>query len=339
MKRFRNNSQDALKAAGPKTAGSKIDASNPRTWRDVIRVRRSGTIYILISIILGVIAVNSTNNLLYLTTTVLLGYMLGSGVAGRRNIRSAEVSFAFPDEIYAHVPCPVSVRVRNKNRFVSLFLIDVSLDGKSVFFGSVPPGHTESRTVFVTFPARGRRVVDDDDVRLSSVYPFNFFVRWWPTGCQEDVTVFPYPLRCEGKSIFVQDADESRDTGAPAGDTDVVGVRPYVEGDSMKRIHWKSSARTGKLKTRLYDGSASRSGRIIDLDRLLADETERGLSMAAWTITESMKSGLALGMRCRDRVIPPAAGRSHKLGLLRCLALYAGQNIQIEQNHAGQEAY
>ncbi|MDR1874204.1 MAG: DUF58 domain-containing protein [Synergistaceae bacterium] len=291
-------------------------------WKDVIRVRRPGSVYIAISIVLGVVAVNSTNNLLYLVTTVLLGYMLGSGVAGRRNVRSAEVSLTFPDEVYAHVPCPVSVHVRNKNRFASLFLIDVSLGEGSAFFGSIPPGQTESKTLFITFPVRGRRVVDDD-VRLSSIYPFNFFVRWWATDCREDVTVFPYPLRCEGDAVFVQEGpDDDRDAAAPIGDADVVGVRAYVEGDSMKRIHWKSSARTGKLKTRLYDGGGAQSGRIIDMDRLLADEVERGLSMAAWTITESMKSGAAVGMRWRDRVIPPAAGRTHKLELLRRLALY-----------------
>ncbi|MDR3230030.1 MAG: DUF58 domain-containing protein [Synergistaceae bacterium] len=326
MKMFRRNARpDAPRIDEPKAA-----PSNAR-WRDVIRVRRSGTVYILISIVLGVIAVNSTNNLLYLTTTVLLGYMLGSGVAGRRNIRSAEVSFTFPDEIYAHVPCPVSVRVRNRNRFVSLFLIDVSLDGKSVFFGSVPPGQTESKTLFVTFPARGSRRVDDENVRLSSIYPFNFFVRWWPTGCREDVTVFPCPLRCGEESAFVREANGEIDAAAPVGDTDVVGVRPYADGDSMKRIHWKSSARTGKLKTRLYDGSAAQNGRVIDLDRLLAGETERGLSMAAWMVTESMKSGLAIGMRCRDRLIPPAPERSHKLGLLRSLALYSGQDFHAER--------
>ncbi|MDR1731658.1 MAG: DUF58 domain-containing protein [Synergistaceae bacterium] len=298
--------------------------SENRTWKDVIRVRRSGSIYIAISIVLGVIAVNSTNNLLYLATTVLLGYMLGSGIAGRRNIRSAKVSFTFPDEIYAQVPCPVSVHVRNDNRFVSLFLIEVSLYGKNVFFGSVPAGTVESRTLFVTFPARGRFEIDDECVRLSSVYPFNFFVRWWTTDCRDEVTVFPCPLRCEAESVFVREPEsDGRDESVPVGETDVVGVRPYVEGDSMKRIHWKSSARTGKLKTRLYDGSSARSGRIIDLDRLLAGEAERGLSMAAWTIMESMKSGLAVGLCWRGRTILPVSDRPHKLDLLRRLALHA----------------
>lgn len=35
------------------------------------------------------------------------------------------------------------------------------------------------------------------------------------------------------------------------------GVRPYVPGDSPKRIHWRATARTGDLQTRVFEPSAS----------------------------------------------------------------------------------
>jgi uncharacterized protein (DUF58 family) len=35
------------------------------------------------------------------------------------------------------------------------------------------------------------------------------------------------------------------------------GVREYVPGDSPKRIHWRATARTGTLQTRVYEPSAS----------------------------------------------------------------------------------
>lgn len=35
------------------------------------------------------------------------------------------------------------------------------------------------------------------------------------------------------------------------------GVRPYVAGDSPRRIHWRASARTGELQTRVFEPSAS----------------------------------------------------------------------------------
>jgi uncharacterized protein (DUF58 family) len=35
------------------------------------------------------------------------------------------------------------------------------------------------------------------------------------------------------------------------------GIRPYVAGDSPRRIHWRASARTGELQTRVFEPSAS----------------------------------------------------------------------------------
>lgn len=35
------------------------------------------------------------------------------------------------------------------------------------------------------------------------------------------------------------------------------GVRPYVPGDSPKRIHWRATARTGVMQTRVFEPSAS----------------------------------------------------------------------------------
>ena len=94
----------------------------------------------------------------------------------------------------------------------------------------------------------------------------------------------------------------------------------------MKRIHWKSSARTGKLKTRLYDGTFSRSlWRIIDLDRLVLNGVERGLSMAAYAIVEAIKSRLPIGMMSGGEFIPPASDYAHKKDLLTRLALYRNE--------------
>lgn len=35
------------------------------------------------------------------------------------------------------------------------------------------------------------------------------------------------------------------------------GVRPYIPGDSPKRIHWRATARTGEMQTRVFEPSAT----------------------------------------------------------------------------------
>lgn len=296
----------------------------PRSAR-IIRTKFAGRIYILVSTLLGVIAVNSGNNLLYLTTAALLGYMLASGVAGRKNIARLSVTVEFSGDVYAGTPCSAVVRVTNKNRSLPVFWIEATLwnggEASSVFFPIIQPGKTESKALLTTFPQRGLQKIDDLD--LCSTYPFNFFERFWPVVFETDVTVFPCPLPCDPAVALAARTDGEREgqTVVPLLETEIVGVRPYAEGDPMKRVHWKSSARTGKLQTRLYEGAA-RDIRMIDLDRLLAGGTERGLSQATFLVLESLKAGAAIGLRHRDTHILPTSGRTHARTLLTRLALY-----------------
>jgi uncharacterized protein (DUF58 family) len=103
---------------------------------------------------------------------------------------------------------------------------------------------------------------------------------------------------------------------------DVAGVRPYAEGDPMRVIHWKSTARTGRLKSRMYDDSGETGTRVIDLDALVAAGKERGLSAASYEISLAIKSGAPIGLKDGDAVWPPSGSRSDKLYMLTSLALY-----------------
>lgn len=58
----------------------------------------------------------------------------------------------------------------------------------------------------------------------------------------------------------------------PAGTEPDVLVRDYVEGDSMNRIHWKATAREGKLKTRTRTGEEKQGiGIFCDMTRYDTD--------------------------------------------------------------------
>lgn len=290
--------------------------------KTVIRVHRSGIVYIVVSIVMGVLSINSGNNFHYLATAAMLGFMLASGIAGRANIRGAEVSFDFPDEIYAATPFLLSVEVRNSSRRRPIYLIELNVDGKPLLFPVVEPGKTSRLSMAFSFPARGTERIKE--VRLFSVYPFNLFTRYWDIEGDLSAVVFPTPVKPAGEPVYVPRDDEypGSVTSRLLAEEDTVGVRPYIEGDNMRQIHWKSSARTGKLSTRIYDDSASGEGKIIDLEKLLAGGREKALSLAAYAIRESMISGEAVGMREAGAVFPVSAAKRDKLAMLERLAFY-----------------
>ena len=300
----------------------------PWTGSPIIRLRTAGTVYTLLTIMLGVVAVNSGNNLLYLLTALLLGYMLASGVAGRRNIMGARAALELPDEIYAGIPFEASIRVENP-RSAPLHMIEVTVrleEGEGVapraFFGVVPPHGAASRGVVLTLPRRGTVRVA---LEVSSVFPFDFFTRFaWDRNWTTALT-FPTPAP-DASVVAVGEAEEegAASVGSSRSDaSDAAGVRPYQTGDPVSRVHWKITARTGKLSTRLLEGEAP-VGLLIDLDGLVRDGLERGLSAAAGRILQAERESAPIGMMDRGTLFPPAPGRQNRLALLRRLALYEG---------------
>ena len=291
--------------------------------RKVIGVRTAGVLFVFLSTGLGMVAINSGNNLLYLVTAMLLGFLLSSGIAGRRNLFGAELYVDFPDEIYAKEQCAISVKVANNRRSVPIFLISIENGTDEAFFPSIQPGHAPENVVFTEFNNRGRHKAGF--FYISSIYPFSLFKRYRHVDIEDEIVVFPSPLK-HSDSIYINETPEEVNTtmhpGVTITETDVAGIRPYEEGDSVRRVHWKSTAKTGKLNTKIYEGDGVGAGKIIELDRIVSAGTERGLSMASYAIAESIKSGVSIGMLIHGSVIPPSAERAHKLKLLEMLADY-----------------
>lgn len=84
------------------------------------------------------------------------------------------------------------------------------------------------------------------------------------------------------------------------------GIRPYVNGDNLKDVHWAATAKTGELKIKTHDYSASPNLLVLlnteisgqQWGVVLENETgpiEYGISLAATMIVWAMKNGLKAG--------------------------------------------
>ena len=291
-----------------------------------MRVHRSGAIYILLSIVLGVIAINGGNNVHYLAAAAMLGYMFSSGVAGQLNLRRVEASLSLPEEIYAAIPFVASVEVTNPGRR-SIFLISLEWNGEKFFIPALRPGERYIRAVGGRFAERGvHPVAALGSATVSSTLPFNLFTRYRTIDFPGDVVVFPVPTPPDDADapLPASGAEEgSTARRTPLSERDILGVRPYAEGDPMKLVHWKSTARTGKLQSRIYEDAAA--GQIIDVGLLHSRFGERGLSMASGALRRSIEVGSTVGIKDGDESFAPSAVRRDKLAMLRYLALYGGR--------------
>ncbi len=128
---------------------------------------------------------------------------------------------------------------------------------------------------------------------------------------------------------------------APEPTVSVASVRHYVPGDSMRWIHWVTSARHDSLFVRLFDGTPAGDWWIfLDLDQRVqagygqASTAEHGVILAASLADRGLQSGRAVGLVAHSKELiwlPPEGGDGQRWSILRALALVEGGSLSLAE--------
>lgn len=275
------------------------------------------------TLFLGVAAVNTGNNLLFLTVSAMLSFMAVTGLLGWLNIRHLRVSLRFPDEIYAGRETLVGIEVANRKKRLPSFLITASICGRESAFTLIEAGKGESGTFVTSFSARGPQQVTPPV--LSSPFPVNFFLRYSRAPVTARITVFPAPR--PGTGFSPPGKDDSAHASFFRGrgyEGDLVKINDYRGGEALKLIHWRLSAKHEVFKVKELTTTAEEPV-ILEVEHLPGLDLEERLGLGAFLVNTLIKRGRAVGLKVGERVIAPAAHRSHRLKLLGELASY-GKN-------------
>ena len=288
-----------------------------------MKLTRAGGFYIAITLFLGFAAVNTGNNLIFLIVAALLAFMAVSGILGWLNIQGADVFIDLPDEIYCDLETLVTVRLANRRRYLSSFLLTVRVLGGSADFDLVECGEQGKSSFICTFRERGEHLVAGGVV--SSPFPINFFVRSRRIPIECRVVVFPAPFRSRlpGGSGKLGTSDALA-TAAKGYDGDVAKITDYSGTDPLKLVHWRLTAKFGELKVKELTAN-TQTPVILDVDTLPGRTFEENLARAVFLVNGLMRNNRPVGLKLRERMIPPAVSRIHRLRLLSELALY-GKN-------------
>ena len=250
----------------------------------------------------------------------MLGFMAISGILGKWNLSRIRLRCVPPEEVYDGLPTLFSLQLENDRRWLPIFLMEVSLEEQATLFPLINPKTSQSKSLEVALNGRGLQRLATATVR--SRFPINFFVRSRIVAIDREVMVFPRPMPCA--------ALHPSATGGVRGDRshwlkgqegDISRINDYHGGEPLKLIHWKLSARHGRLKVKELSAS-SQVPVTIDLDTLPASGLEEKLRCAAFLLTRLLRAGRRVGLKAGPLLVPPQSSRQHKLQLLRILALY-----------------
>ena len=285
-----------------------------------LRISKSGLLYIIITLLLGFSAVNTGNNLLFLVVSGLLAFMSVTGLAGLLNLSQLTPQLVPVADIFAGTPACFRLIVHNGKRRLPSFLIRVEYPGSAgVTMPLVPPAGSSEALLELRLPQRGRSRVDN--VKISSVFPVNFFMRYWIVDPGLELVVLPRLLPGQAAG----EGELARHAGALARHSrgyewELERIAPYSGRESLRTIHWKLSARSDDLLVKEF-GSRLVMPLLIDPRQVEGATMEERISRAAWLV-KRWTAVRPVGLRLDGRTIPARSGARHCLLLLTELALY-----------------
>lgn len=286
-----------------------------------VRPTPLGLFYFTILILISIVAVNTMNNLFYLFLSGLLAIAGVSGFFSRWNLHGLRIELLLPEEIYARQKTPLQVALYNPRRRLPAFLVRLRLGEVQALVPEIPPGKSRTATLAFTPPQRGFFPLPP--LLLSSTFPLGLFVRQVPVPLNKQLLVFP-PIHPVGEldpsGLNRSSGEDSMDQVGTGGD--FRGVRDYAEGDPIRLIHWKVSARREVPVVKEFHSEAVRSV-VLTLEDTRHRDPDRVAEDLASLAVALYRRGLAVGLSLPGAEIPPAPGKAGLLRVLRTLALWS----------------
>ncbi len=302
-----------------------------------LKITSVGRVYLVLTVGIGVAALNTGNNLLYLLLGFLLSVIVMSGVLSERALRGVKVRRILPDGAYALEPFALRYEVSvAAGRAVALKITEREppLEGHAwvPVVGAKTP--VVARADLVA-PRRGPLRLRT--LEIATTYPLGFFEKSMPV--DQDDLLLVYPRR--GFVCAVPPTDpraQAGDAGNPRhrqGTGDLLGLRELEPGEDARRVHWKKSAAAGKLLTVEREREDRRQYTLRVDATLEGPALEQACEETAALLRELLGDGSEVGLVAGRHQLRPAPGTAQERRVLAALAWLGFETDQEDTRAAG----
>lgn len=289
-----------------------------------LSITREGKWYIGVLLLIGIAAVNTGNNLLYLVVAALLSLIIISGIMSESTLRGLRVAREFPALVFKNAPVRAGIKVTNGKRHIPSYSFKITeLDGPSIdgYVLKIGPGETAIARTEYTFDRRG--IIRLTGLKISTRFPFGLFTKGKEETAEDEVLVLPSINL--SRPLQVRQADERAGADIRSGKGEgggLYGLREYTLADDARHIHWKSAARSSRLLLREFENEARHKVIIIFGNYGEPGEVfEEKVDEAAGTANYYIEKGFAVGLQTLSAEIPPEAGQENLIRILQELAV------------------
>ncbi|HVG03204.1 MAG TPA: DUF58 domain-containing protein [Nitrospira sp.] len=283
----------------------------------------------LLTVAVGIAAINTGNNLFYLLLAMMLSLTIVSGLLSEQCLRRLEFHRHLPSILFVNQSATVALWIANRKSRVpsfSLRLHDV-VTGQDVDRGLRLSYLAPESSRLLSYPllARRRGQYQFDGIRAVTAFPFGLFEKAALYGFDGSVTVCPEIIPLPPLTIHELSATgQHRGLTRRGPGNSLYNLREFRPGDDSRAIHWMTTARTAKLMLKETEAEDQRwvTVAVSTVAPVEEDDAfERALSVAASLLDHLLREGYQARLLLGDQPEIHASGPEQLIQLLRPLAL------------------
>ena len=311
------------------------------------KVTRGGVLFTAAIVLVGLAAVASANNLLFLILATMLSTLMVSGLVSRLCLAGLDLDFLVPEHVSVGRTIPAKLYVRNEKFWMPSFSIHIvgveqnvpPVLQSAVYFPVIPGGATLEETVQVRFARRGE--YRENRFAFHTRFPFGFLEKTARVVLRREIIVYPCIDAQAGFEELLADLAGEIETYYRGLGRDFYRIRPYEAFESARHVDWKATAHTGALQVREFARDQEQTVEMfLDLDVPPGMETwfERAVdccAFVAWRL-----AGKAVGVHFRTQEFDfrlPEEGDIYTI--LKYLALVAIKQGKAPEGPAGETSF
>ena len=339
-----------LTAAARLFAGKKQISKRQPPWKLFILPRtlsftKDGKRFIATLLVIGIAAINTGNNLLYLVVAMMLSIIVISGILSESTLRSIEVKRTVPKHIFAGRPVTVKWSISNTKRALPSFSVSIDeipphpllpsptgegmgvrggFTAESGYIIKLPARASVTHTHSYTFNNRGLHKLEG--FKIKTRFPFGFFLKGRRLFAATDVLVYPNikPVRQTTAAGFLKSGEAPEKIKGHSAN--LYNIRDYTLMDDSRIIHWKSTAKTARLMAKEFEQEGGKRVKIVFSNTLVSDADfndrfEDMVEEAAGMADYFIGTGFEVGFKTLTLELPCRSGKEQLYRILRELAL------------------
>jgi len=293
-------------------------------WKRRLAFTRMGRWYTGLTIAIGLAATNTGNNLLFLVLGLLLASIVVSGILSEQSLKGVRVERRLPAVATAGQPALIGLLARNGKGRAPSFSLEIreahgDVPGRG--FLVLLPARQAAEVAYRFLPQR-RGVHRFEQIEVATRAPFGLFEKSRPVDAPAELVVFPRQVPAPPSSSGALAREGERPQDRIGLGLEVHSLRDHRAGEDSRSIHWKSSARAGRLIG--VDREQERRKRVcvlLDQRPLEGEPLERAVELAAALVTRELEGGAEVSVALAGQFLPAASGEAHRHAALRMLAL------------------